>query len=185
MRDVPLATKSYTIQAPLLGYRFWQHVQRALGYAAMLAVVLIIGIPVAWVLSGALKTNREIFTTNPQLLPANPNFDNFVKAWQAAPFDRFYINSFITTVLGAGAEIIMAITTAYALAFVRFPKRDWIFFLLLVALMVPDEVVLVPNYLTIAGWKMVNTYPGSSFRAPRLPSAPFYCASISAPSRQT
>jgi len=160
MRDVPLATKSYTIQAPLLGYRFWQHVQRALGYAAMLAVVLIIGIPVAWVLSGALKTNREIFTTNPQLLPANPNFDNFVKAWQAAPFDRFYINSFITTVLGAGAEIIMAITTAYALAFVRFPKRDWIFFLLLVALMVPDEVVLVPNYLTIAGWKMVNTYPG-------------------------
>jgi ABC-type glycerol-3-phosphate transport system permease component len=35
-----------------------------------------------------------------------------------------------------------------------------VFFLLLVALMVPDEVVLVPNYLTIAGWKMVNTYPG-------------------------
>ncbi len=160
MRDVPLAAKSYTIQAPLLSHRFWQHVQRALGYVAMFAVVLIIGIPVAWVLSGALKTNREIFTTNPQLLPANPNFDNFVKAWQAAPFDRFYVNSFITTALGAGAEIIMAVTTAYALVFVRFPKRDWIFFLLLVALMVPDEVVLVPNYLTIAGWKMVNTYPG-------------------------
>ena len=160
MRDVSLSTKSYTVQAPLLGHHFWQYVQRALGYAAMFAVVLIIGIPVAWVLSGALKTNREIFSTTPQLLPANPNFDNFVKAWQAAPFDRFYLNSFITTLLGAGAEIIMAVTTAYALVFVRFPKRDWIFFLLLVALMVPDEVVLVPNYLTIAGWKMVNTYPG-------------------------
>jgi len=134
--------------------------QRALGYLGMFAVVLIIGIPVAWVLSGALKTNREIFSTTPQLLPANPNLDNFVKAWQAAPFDRFYMNSFITTLFGAGAEIIMAITTAYALVFVRFPKRDWVFFLLLVALMVPDEVVLVPNYLTIAGWKMVNTYPG-------------------------
>jgi sn-glycerol 3-phosphate transport system permease protein len=126
----------------------------------MFAVVLIVGIPVAWVLSGALKTNREIFSTTPQLLPANPNFDNFVKAWQAAPFDRFYVNSFITTLFGAGAEIIMAVTTAYALVFVRFPKRDWVFFLLLVALMVPREVVLVPNYLTIAGWKMVNTYPG-------------------------
>ena len=160
MRDVSLSTKSYTVQAPLLGHRFWQYVQRALGYAAMFAVVLIIGIPVAWVLSGALKTNREIFSITPQLLPANPNFDNFVKAWQAAPFDRFYLNSFITTLLGAGAEIIMAVTTAYALVFVRFPKRDWIFYLLLVALMVPDEVVLVPNYLTIAGWRMVNTYPG-------------------------
>jgi len=159
MRDVSLS-KGYAIQEPLLGHRLWQGVQRALGYAAMFAVVLIIGIPVAWVLSGALKTNREIFSTTPQLLPANPNFDNFVKAWQAAPFDRFYINSFITTLFGAGAEIIMAVTTAYALVFVRFPKRDWIFFLLLVALMVPDEVVLVPNYLTIASWKMVNTYPG-------------------------
>jgi sn-glycerol 3-phosphate transport system permease protein len=159
MRDVSLS-KGYAIQEPLLGHRLWQGVQRALGYAAMFAVVLIIGIPVAWVLSGALKTNREIFSITPQLLPANPNFDNFVKAWQAAPFDRFYLNSFITTLLGAGAEIIMAVTTAYALVFVRFPKRDWIFFLLLVALMVPDEVVLVPNYLTIAGWKMVNTYPG-------------------------
>ena len=160
MRDVSLSTRRYTAQESLFGHRFWRHMQRALGYLGMFAVVLIIGIPVAWVLSGALKTNREIFSTTPQLLPANPNFDNFVKAWQAAPFDRFYINSFITTLFGAGAEIIMAVTTAYALVFVRFPKRDWVFFLLLVALMVPDEVVLVPNYLTIAGWKMVNTYPG-------------------------
>lgn len=160
MRDVSLSTRRHTTQESLLGPRFWRHIQRALGYLGMFAVVLIVGIPVAWVLSGALKTNREIFSTTPQLLPANPNFDNFVKAWQAAPFDRFYVNSFITTLFGAGAEIIMAVTTAYALVFVRFPKRDWVFFLLLVALMVPREVVLVPNYLTIAGWKMVNTYPG-------------------------
>ncbi|MCS7056482.1 MAG: carbohydrate ABC transporter permease [Thermoflexales bacterium] len=134
--------------------------QRVMGYVAMFAVVLIIGIPVAWVLSGALKTNREIFSTTPQLLPANPTFENFGKAWRAAPFDRFYLNSFITTLLGAGAEVIMAVTTAYALVFVRFPKRDWVFILLLLALMVPEEVVIVPNYLTIAGWRMVNTYPG-------------------------
>jgi len=160
MRDVSLSTRRHTTQESLLGPHFWRYIQRALGYLGMFAVVLIVGIPVAWVLSGALKTNREIFSTTPQLLPANPNFDNFVKAWQAAPFDRFYVNSFITTLFGAGAEIIMAVTTAYALVFVRFPKRDWVFFLLLVALMVPREVVLVPNYLTIAGWKMVNTYPG-------------------------
>lgn len=158
MRDIALAT---TGDRQLAANRRTAHVtQRVLGYLAMVAVVLIIGIPVAWVLSGALKTNREIFTTTPQLLPANPTLDNFGKAWRAAPFDRFYLNSFITTLLGAGAEVIMAVTTAYALVFVRFPKRDWIFILLLLALMVPEEVVLVPNYLTIAGWRMVNTYPG-------------------------
>ncbi len=158
MRDIALATSG---DRQLAANRRAAHMtQRVLGYLAMVAVVLIIGIPVAWVLSGALKTNREIFTTTPRLLPADPTLDNFGKAWRAAPFDRFYINSFITTLLGAGAEVIMAVTTAYALVFVRFPKRDWIFILLLLALMVPEEVVLVPNYLTIAGWRMVNTYPG-------------------------
>ena len=159
MRDIALSTSSDE-RTTATNRRVWQVTQRALGYTAMIAVILIIGIPVAWVLSGALKTNREIFSTTPQLLPLNPNFDNFGKAWRAAPFDRFYLNSFITTLLGAGAEIIMAVTTAYALVFVRFPKRDWVFVLLLLALMVPEEVVLVPNYLTIAGWRMVNTYPG-------------------------
>lgn len=158
MRDIVLsATHDSQVATRRRTTRLLQH---ALGYAAMLAVILIIGIPVAWVLSGALKTNREIFSPTPQLLPLNPTLDNFGKAWQAAPFERFYLNSFITTLLGAGAEIVMAVTTAYALVFVRFPKRDWIFILLLVALMVPEEVVLVPNYLTIAGWQMVNTYPG-------------------------
>jgi len=159
MRDIALSTSSDQ-RTTATNRRVSQVTQRALGYTAMIAVILIIGIPVAWVLSGALKTNREIFSTTPQLLPLNPNFDNFGKAWRAAPFDRFYLNSFITTLLGAGAEIIMAVTTAYALVFVRFPKRDWVFVLLLLALMVPEEVVLVPNYLTIAGWRMVNTYPG-------------------------
>jgi sn-glycerol 3-phosphate transport system permease protein len=158
MRDLTLATSQD--HSAVANHRVAHVTQRVLGYLAMVAVVLIIGIPVAWVLSGALKTNREIFTTTPQLLPANPTLDNFGKAWRAAPFDRFYLNSFITTLLGAGAEVIMAVTTAYALVFVRFPKRDWIFILLLLALMVPEEVVLVPNYLTIAGWRMVNTYPG-------------------------
>ena len=65
MRDVSLSTRHYTTQESLLGHRFWRHIQRALGYLGMFAVVLIIGIPVAWVLSGALKTNREIFSTTP------------------------------------------------------------------------------------------------------------------------
>lgn len=158
MRDIVLSATHNSRVAT--GRRTTQLLHHALGYAAMLAVILIIGIPVAWVLSGALKTNREIFSLTPQLLPLNPTLDNFGKAWRAAPFARFYFNSFITTLLGASAEIVMAVTTAYALVFVRFPKRDWIFILLLVALMVPEEVVLVPNYLTIAGWQMVNTYPG-------------------------
>ena len=131
-----------------------------LGYLAMAGAVIVVGLPVLWVVTGALKTNREIFSPNVQWLPQNPTLDNFAKAWAAAPFDRYYVNSAVTTLLGAAAEVVMAVTTAYALVFVRFPKRDWVFVLLLVALMVPEEVVIVPNYLTIAGLGLVNTYGG-------------------------
>jgi sn-glycerol 3-phosphate transport system permease protein len=130
------------------------------GYTAMVIVIILIGIPVFWLVMGALKTNREIFSANPQWLPIQPTLDNFAAAWDRAPFGRYYINSLITTALGAAAEVVMAVTTAYALVFVRFPKRDWVFALLLVALMVPEEVVIVPNYLTVANWGLVNTYAG-------------------------
>lgn len=151
----PVATQA---QAPSM--RQEATLQKVLGYCAIVMAVLIIGVPVFWLVTGSLKTNREIFSPNPQWLPSHVTLDNFVSAWNAAPFGQYYINSLITTALGAACEIIMAITTAYALVFVRFPKRDWVFVLLLVALMVPEEVVIIPNYLTIANWHLVNTYAG-------------------------
>ena len=146
------------VQSP--GMRAEATLQKVLGYLVILLVVLIIGTPVFWLVTGSLKTNREIFSPNPQWLPSQVMADNFVAAWNGAPFGRYYINSFVTTALGAACEITMAITTAYALVFVRFPKRDWVFVLLLVALMVPEEVVIIPNYLTIAGLHLVNSYAG-------------------------
>jgi len=83
-----------------------------------------------------------------------------VEAWNAAPFGRYYINSMITTALGAGAELFFAVTSAYALVFLRFPFKNLIFILLLAALMVPDEIVIVPNYLTVARLGWINTYAG-------------------------
>ena len=154
------STLATTTPISSTGMRQAMRVQKALGYVSIVIAVLIIGIPVFWLVTGSLKTNREIFSPDPHWLPAHVNFDNFVAAWNGAPFGRYYINSFITTILGAAAEITMAVTTAYALVFVRFPKRDWVFVLLLVALMVPEEVVIVPNYLTIAGLHLANTYAG-------------------------
>ena len=143
-----------------VSYKTGERIYRWLGYVAMLGAVLVVGLPVLWLVAGAFKTNREIFSPHVQWLPVHPTFTNFGDAWNAAPFGRYYMNSILTTLLGGLAELVMAVTTAYALVFVRFPKRDWVFVLLLVALMVPEEVVIVPNYLTIARWGLVNTYAG-------------------------
>jgi sn-glycerol 3-phosphate transport system permease protein len=66
-------------------------------YVAMAVVVILIMVPIFWMLSGSLKTNAEILTFPPQWLPTNPQWHNYSDAWNAAPFGRFYLNTFITT----------------------------------------------------------------------------------------
>ena len=134
-------------------------VSKIFGYAAMIALALVIGIPIFWLVSGALKVNSEILTANPTLWPKEPTFNNFARAVTERPMANYAINSFITTLIGALAEVIMAITTAYALVFVRFPFRNAVFVLLLAALMVPEQIIIFPNYLTVANMTLFGLYP--------------------------
>lgn len=150
-------------QSGLLTKRQRKLLGSAAGYLGLLFLLVLIGIPIFWMLSGSLKTTAEIRRIPVQWLPTSLQWSNFRDAWEAAPFGRFYINTIITTLLGSGAELVNAVMTAYALAFLKFPKKNLVFMLILIALMIPDEVVIVPNYLTISdvfGHSWVNTYQG-------------------------
>ncbi len=136
---------------------------QVLSYLAMVVVVILILVPIFWMLSGSLKTNQEIMKFPPQWLPTNPQWHNYPDAWKAAPFGRFYVNTIITTLAGTSLELTNACLTAYALAFLRFPFKNLIFILLLAALMIPQQVTIIPNYLTISdilGQNWINTYQG-------------------------
>jgi sn-glycerol 3-phosphate transport system permease protein len=119
-------------------------------YALMALAVAVIGLPLLWMLLGSFKTNPEIYTLPPPWLPKEWRWANFSEAWNAAPFGQFYLNSIITTLAGTGLELINATMTAYAFAFLRFPKKEWVFVLLLAALMIPNQVTILPNYLTLS-----------------------------------
>lgn len=133
---------------------------KLLGYAGMIFIVLVIGVPVYWMIIGAFKNTVEIYRIPPTWIPMEPTVTNFSRAWNSAPFGRYYINTIITTIFGSGFEIIFAVTSAYAFVFLRFPKKDWLFIVLLAALMVPNQVTILPNYLTIASLGWINTYQG-------------------------
>jgi sn-glycerol 3-phosphate transport system permease protein len=150
-----------------ISYRQQQRIARLAGYAAMLLIVLVIGLPVFWMLSGSLKTTREIYTFPPQWIPVSWQWENFRTAWNAAPFGRFYINSLIITLSGTGLELLNATLSAYALAFLKFPRKNVIFAIMLAALMIPSQVTILPNYVflgkTLYDWfgvSWINTYQG-------------------------
>ena len=134
--------------------------QRLAGYIGMAVCLLLIGLPVYWMIIGAFKESREIYQLPPTWFPATLNFANFSRAWTVVPFDRYYLNTIITTFFGSAFEIFFAVTSAYAFVFLRFPKREWLFLILLSALMIPGQVAILPNYLTMGRFGWINTYQG-------------------------
>jgi sn-glycerol 3-phosphate transport system permease protein len=133
---------------------------RVVGYVAVVLCVLAIGLPVYWMVIGAFKSSVEIYRVPPTWFPVQPTLENFATAWNSAPFGRYYVNSFIITLFGSAFEIYFAVSSAYAFAFLRFPQKNLLFLLLLAALMVPAQITVLPNYLTVAGLGWINTYQG-------------------------
>lgn len=155
--DINLENTTY---APM-GHASWlQRVAMIIKYALLLLVIAIFVVPVFWMVSASFKTLQEIYTFPPEWIPISPRWENYVDAWNAAPFGRFYINTIITTFFGVASEMILGTLTAYAFVYLPFPRKDWLFLVLLAALMVPIHVTILPNYLTIASLGWLNTFQG-------------------------
>jgi sn-glycerol 3-phosphate transport system permease protein len=142
---------------------------RLIGYLTMAAVVFVMGLPLLWLLSAAFKETAEIYVIPATWIPHEPTFDNFPGAWNAAPFGRYYLNTIYVTALSVIGKLVMASTTAYALVALRFPFKNFIFALVLGALMIPTQVVIVPNYLFFAELNLINTY--TALILPHVPTA--------------
>ncbi len=133
---------------------------RLLGYLALGIVILLICAPLLWMLLASFKTRAEIYTLPIAWLPENIRSGNYEQAWTAVPLDRYFVNSLVTTLLGSAFKVVNGVLTAYALAFLNFPRKNLVFLFVLAALMVPEEVAVIPNYVFIADLGWINTYQG-------------------------
>src|SRR5437899_760267 len=69
------------------------------GYVAMAAAIALIGLPLAWLISAAFKETSEIYVVPTTWIPAQPTLQNFPRAWNAAPFGQYYLNTTLITVV--------------------------------------------------------------------------------------
>ncbi|HEY4534785.1 MAG TPA: carbohydrate ABC transporter permease [Enteractinococcus sp.] len=130
------------------------------GYLPMLLALLIVVLPLLWMVISSFKPVAEIVTTTPTFLPQDPTIENYDQVAQRVPLGQVFLNSIITTAVGSFIKVLLAITTAYALVFINVRFKNLIFLGILVALMVPPEVAILPNYLTISALGGRNTLWG-------------------------
>jgi len=130
------------------------------GYLPIVLATLVVVLPLVWMILASFKSPAELLTQTPRVLPDSFAPSNYTEAAETVPFGRLFLNSMLVTGVGAGIKVALAVLTAYALVFVRFPAKKIIFALILATLMVPPQVSLLPNYVLITSLGGADTYWG-------------------------
>lgn len=130
---------------------------RHFGIAIAAAVFLF---PFFWMLSNALRPDREVFAMPPRLLPSSVEWYNFVAAWRYLPFGRFFLNSAFVAASVTAIVLVVSSLSGYAFARLRFPGRGGLFVVYLATLMVPQAVIVIPLFLMMGAFDWVDTYQG-------------------------
>jgi ABC-type glycerol-3-phosphate transport system permease component len=129
----------------------WPARSRQIRRGALIGLLITGGIlmmvPFLWMITTSLKTRAEVFAVSPTLLPAQPRWENYVDMWNALPFAAFFVNSVKLAALTTVGQLISCSMAAYAFSALRFRFRGPLFGLLLVTLIIPFQVVLVPNFI--------------------------------------
>ena len=128
--------------------------------------------PFIWMIMTSLKSYREMATRvfwpaslrlSTYSIPAGQRpipdlFYNYVQAWNAAPFARYFGNSFLLASCTATGVLVTSTLAAYAFARLNFYGKNAIFVLFLATMMIPFEVTMIPNYITVSRLGWINTY---------------------------
>ena len=93
------------------------------------------------------------------VLDAPLTCDNFVNAWNAAPFARYFLNTFMLVTMILAAQLVLCTLAAYAFARFAFTGREIAFILVLFQLMIMPDVLIVENYRTMSALGIVDTIP--------------------------
>ena len=129
-----------------------------LKYAVLLIGAFFTLLPFLWMISSSFKTPAEIIKIPPVLVPAELQWQNYVEAWTAAPFGRYLINTIIITVFTTVGVLVTSVLSAFAFSRLKFPGKDLVFSLFMATLMIPGEMLIITNFMTITKLHWIDTY---------------------------
>ncbi len=137
-------------------------------------IILVLGaifilIPFAWMILTSVKPSNEVLLMPPKWIPTKFLWENYIKAYKAAPFRQYFFNSVFVAACVTAGDIITTILAAFAFSNISFKFKHIVFIAMVATMMVPSEILIIPNYVTLSEFGWINSY-----KALILP----WCASI-------
>lgn len=139
-------------------YRFKKRTGKTILYVVLFAGAALMMLPFIWMITSSLKAPHEMTLRTIQWLPKVPQWQNYKIAWDAAPFGTYFKNSFTIALTVTAIEVIFSALAAFAFAKFNFFGKNFLFMLFLGTMMIPGEVMLIPNYITMVDFGWVDTY---------------------------
>ena len=127
-----------------------------LGGLCVLGLVL----PLIWVITTSVRPISEMTSTPPIVFPRSLTFQAYVEMWEAGPFVKYFMNSFIISLSTAAIALGFSICAAYAFARFRFKGSTFLLMLVVMSQMLPGSSILIPLFQVIRTLKLLDTHPG-------------------------
>lgn len=140
--------------------RPWLRPANLLVWAILVLGALVMFFPIYWMFATAIRPTDQLFNGEFRLIPEDFLWNNFVVSWNKLSFGVYYINSIAIAVIAVVVTVFINLLAGYTFAKYDFPGRNILFFLLLSTLMIPIQVIMVPEFLIVAGLGWVNTWWG-------------------------
>lgn len=116
--------------------------------------------PLYWMISGSFKNIADARRIPPQWIPLNPTLGNYLDLFRQTPAFRWTLNSIVISVVTTFLVCILSSMAGYAFAKRKFPLKNAIFWILMAAMMIPNQILLIPLFKLIIDFNMVDTYMG-------------------------
>lgn len=131
--------------------------------------------PILWMVASSLKGPSEIWSNVTSLIPVSPSLKNYITGWAGfggVSFATFFTNSLYYAVLGTLATVLSSAVVAYGFARIKFPGRNLWFTCMLLTLMLPAQVLIIPQYIMFNQFGWVDSY--NPLIIPRLCGGAFF-----------
>ena len=136
-------------------------VENGLIYAGLTLWAILVIFPFYWMILTAFKSyssyNAEYI---PRFIAIPPTFNNFTNVFTSISLGRYLVNTLIYTVTTTLLLLVIAVSSAFAFSRLKFKGRDLLFTLFLSLMMIPNELVIITNYVTITDLGLRNTFLG-------------------------
>lgn len=141
--------------------KFKDGLLKAIIYIFLGVWAIIVLFPFYWMILTSLKSygtyNGEYI---PKFFVSNPTLENYTQAFTAVPLARYFLNTLIFTVVTTALMLIVVVLAAYAFARLDFKSKNFTFTAFLSLMMIPNELVIITNFVTITNLGLRNTFTG-------------------------